>query len=62
MNKRSSKGMMILLLVFLLLATANLFLSLVYQINRPENVYVTSLLRHGNNGSNESTESKKVRK
>ena len=56
MNKRSSKAMMIVLLVFLLLATANLFLSLAYQINRPENVYVTGLPRHGNNGSYKSTE------
>jgi len=54
--------MMILLFVFLLLATAYLFLSLVYQINRPENVYVTGLPRHGNNGSYESTESTESKK
>ena len=46
MNKRSSKAMMIVLLVFLLLATANLFLSLDYQIGRPENSYRTSIAPH----------------
>ena len=53
MNKRSSKAMMILLLVFLLLATANLFLSLVYQIGRPENRYGLHIPPHDSNDPND---------
>ena len=45
MNKRSSKAMMILLLVFLLLATANLLLSLQDQIGELED-YRTAITPH----------------
>ena len=49
MNKQRSKVMMILLLVFLLLATYSSISSLAYQINRPENRYVTHTPPHGSN-------------
>ena len=46
MNKRSSKAMMILLLVFLLLATCFLIWSLEYQITSPENRFIENLQAH----------------
>jgi hypothetical protein len=46
MNKRSSKAMMILLLVFLLLATCFLIWSLEYQITSPENRFIENLPAH----------------
>ena len=49
LNRRSSKFMMILLLVFLLFATASLIWSLEYQITIPENRYGTYLPPHGSN-------------
>ena len=49
MNKKSNKIIMIILLVFLLLATYSSISSLAYQINRPENRYVTHTPPHGSN-------------
>lgn len=53
MNKRSSKGMMIVLFVFLWLATTALIWSLEYQITIPENRYITHLPPHDSNDPND---------
>ena len=48
MNKRSSKAMMIVLFVFLWLATSLLIWSLEYQITSPENRSIENLPAHDN--------------
>ncbi len=55
MNKKSNKIIMIILLVFLLLATYSSISSLAYQINRPENNYVSGLRGHESDANIEVT-------
>ena len=55
MNKRSSKAMMILLFVFLWLATSLLIWSLEYQITSPENRFIENLPAHDNHKDIELT-------
>lgn len=55
MNKRSSKAMMIVLFVFLWLATSLLIWSLEYQITSPENRSIENLPAHDNHEDIELT-------